>query len=107
MSAASAEDASRARVLTRDIQNRRGLCEIAIVDVRHQEKALVAQNGRRYVRQDANLWICEDRDRRDVVFVNTGRHGDGITLRPLFFLVGGIWRNAITGQPAPEDIDLP
>ena len=43
-------------------------------------------------------------DNNRIAYLGTGKHGDGIVLRPLFYESGGIWKNATTGREAPKEL---
>ncbi len=78
--------------------------EVGVVDMDGSKKQLVGADGKVYHEIDFNVWADVDLSRRDVevVYLGTGRHGGGVTLRPLFFKEDGIWYNFTTGREAPD-----
>ena len=102
---------SRARA--QEVQKRWGIADVPVVDMVKDVRAcgdvscvLVGADGSRYREVDTNVWM-RDGEAVDAVWVNTGKHGGGITLRPLYVPVEGEWVNVATGRPAPGELRLP
>lgn len=91
----------------RDHLAERNIGEVPIRDMDRSQSLLVDERGRRYHEINTNIWARTDGGLRDVVYLGTGRHGGGITLRPLYVKVEGVWRNATTGREAPADMPYP
>ena len=78
--------------------------EVGVVDMDRAGKRLVGIDGRTYHEVGFNVWVdtALSREAADVVYLGTGRHGGGVTLRPLFYKADGAWYNFTTGRRAPE-----
>ena len=63
--------------------------------------SLLGKDGLVYHEIETNLWAAGSESECAVVYLGTGRHGDGIVLRPLFIKDGDVWRNIATNEIAP------
>lgn len=74
--------------------------EVQVCDLDREAGLLVGVDGRSFREVATNLWAPVD-GVQDLIYLGTGRHGAGITLKPLFMLIDGAWRNVTTGRLAP------
>lgn len=108
----SAEDNSKATARKR-LANINAWCEehdiapIDICGIDYQRITLTDACGRVFHEAATNLWACDDPSVRQVIYLGTGKHHGGITLRPLFVDCGEGWCNISTGKPAPRGMLLP
>ncbi len=84
-----------------------GIEEVPVCAIQNSPLRLIGANGAKFYEANVNVWIEDSEDGADVAYLNTGKHGAGATLRPLYLLIDGVWRNATTGEAAPESIALP
>ncbi len=74
--------------------------EIPVKSIRSLH-SLLGMDGLIYHEIETNLWAVSSELECTVVYLGTGRHGDGIVLRPLFIKDGEVWRNIVTNEIAP------
>lgn len=78
-----------------------GIAEVPIRDMDREAFLLYGWDGRAFREVGTNIFAEVDERHSDAVYLSTGKHGGGITLRPLYIRVNGDWLNASTGHKAP------
>ncbi len=90
----------------REYQLRRGAREVPIAGMSKDKERLISSSGESfYELACSNLWRSDDADKRDFLYVGTGKHAGGVVLRPVLANVGGHWINVFTGRESSMSIE--
>lgn len=76
-----------------------GVNEITVKTIDPIRLHMVALNGARYAEAEDHTIICVDgSDPLPVRYYTTASHGGGLTLKPRYVYLDGVWHSAIDGS---------